>query len=67
MFTRSLFKTPDMIEQHRLLNRVSDPVDEGRIRTTAKHDGGTMTAANLREAHKFQESGAAIGKTTLDW
>jgi hypothetical protein len=27
MFTRSLFKTYDMIEQHRLLNTVADLVD----------------------------------------
>lgn len=67
MFTRSLFETHDMIEQHRLLNRVADLVDAGRIRTTAHHDAGTMTAANLREAHRLQESGGAIGKTTLTW
>lgn len=65
MFTRSLFETPDMIEQHRLLSRVADLVDDGRIRTTANHDGGQMTAENLLEAHRLQESGAAIGKTTL--
>lgn len=67
MFTRSLFATHDMIEQHRLLNRVADLVDSGRIRTTANHDAGTMTAANLRESHRLQESGTAIGKTTLRW
>lgn len=67
MFTRSLFETHDMIEQHRLLNCVADLVDAGRIRTTAHHDAGTMTAANLREAHRLQESGTAIGKTTLTW
>ncbi len=67
MFTRSLFETHDMIEQHQLLNRVADLVDFGRIKTTANHDAGTMTAANLREAHRLQESGTAIGKTILRW
>lgn len=67
MFTRSLFETQDMIEQHRLLNRVADLVEAGRIRTTAHHNAGTMTSANLREAHRLQESGTAIGKTTLTW
>ncbi|WP_349358762.1 zinc-binding alcohol dehydrogenase family protein [Stappia sp.] len=67
MFTRSLFATHDMIEQHRLLSRVADLVDAGRIRTTANHDGGTMTPHTLRAAHQLQESGRAIGKTTLTW
>lgn len=67
MFTRSLFETQDMIEQHRLLSRVADLVDDGRLRTTANHDGGNMTPRNLRAAHRLQESGAAIGKTTLTW
>lgn len=25
MYTRSMFETPDMIEQHNLLNRVAEP------------------------------------------
>lgn len=65
MFARSLFGTPDMIEQHRLLNRTAALVDGGRIRSTANHDGGSMTAANLRQAHLLQETGTAIGKTVL--
>ena len=65
MFTRSLFGTPDMIEQHRLLTRVADLVEQGSIRTTANHDAGGFTVENLREAHRLQESGRAVGKTTL--
>lgn len=66
MFTRSSFETADMVEQHRLLTRVADLVDAGRIATTANRDGGTITAINLRAAHAHQESGAAIGKTVLE-
>lgn len=65
MFTRSLFQTADMIEQHNLLTRLSALVDEGKIRTTANQDGGVMNAENLRAAHLAQESGRAIGKTVL--
>lgn len=65
MFTRSLFETPDMIEQHKLLSSVADLVDAGTIKTTARHDAGEMTIENLRAAHDLQESGRAIGKTTL--
>ncbi len=65
MFTRPAFATADMIVQHDLLNRVADLVDQGRIRTTANRDGGTIDAASLRRAHAWQESGQAIGKTVL--
>ena len=65
MFARPLHNAPDMIEQHRLLNRISELVDQGRIVTTAKQDGGSINAANLRAAHALQESGRAIGKTVL--
>lgn len=66
MFARSSHQTPDMIAQHRLLTRIAALVDEGRLVSTAHHDAGRITAANLRAAHAHQESGAAIGKTTLE-
>ena len=34
MFARAMFTTPDMIEQHNLLNHVANEIDAGRIRTT---------------------------------
>jgi NADPH:quinone reductase-like Zn-dependent oxidoreductase len=34
MYTRSLFETADMIEQHNLLNRVAELIDAGTLRTT---------------------------------
>ena len=66
MYTRSMFGTADMDAQHRLLNRVADAVDDGTLVTTANRAMGTIDAANLREAHKFQETGAAIGKTVME-
>ena len=65
MFARPLFQTDDMIEQKNLLDRVAGLADEGRVRTTANHDAGALTVENLRKAHALQESGSAIGKTTL--
>lgn len=65
MFTRSLYETPDMIEQHRLLNRVADLVAAGRIVATTNRVVEGIDAANLRAAHALQESGTAIGKTVL--
>lgn len=66
MFTRSLFETPDMIQQHHLLAEISALVDEGAIRTTVTNIAGTIHAKNLREVHRMVESGKAIGKTVLE-
>jgi zinc-binding alcohol dehydrogenase family protein len=65
MFTRSLFGTPDMIAQHRLLNEVSGMVDGGLTITTATREMSPINAANLREAHRLVESGRTIGKIVL--
>ncbi|HVV43136.1 MAG TPA: zinc-binding alcohol dehydrogenase family protein [Nitrobacter sp.] len=66
MFTRSSFKTPDMIMQHRLLDDVADLVDDGVIRTTLDQTFGTINAANLRRAHALIESGKSRGKIVLE-
>jgi len=66
MFTRPLFRTPDMIEQHRLLDEVSRLVDQGVLRTTMTRHLGTINAANLTEAHALVESGTMIGKAVLE-
>lgn len=65
MFTRSLFQTPDMIAQHEILNRISELVDNGTLRTTFRESFGTINAANLRAAHASTESGKAHGKSVL--
>lgn len=65
MFARPRFRTPDMIEQHRLLNRAASLIDAGELQTTHAETLGTITAANLREAHRRLESGSTIGKIVL--
>ncbi|MCE5364494.1 zinc-binding alcohol dehydrogenase family protein [Pseudomonas anguilliseptica] len=66
MFTRSLFETADMIEQHHLLDRVAELVDAGTLRTTLGEHFGSINAANLRRAHALLESGTAKGKIVLE-
>ena len=66
MFTRSLFETADMIEQHRLLDRVAELVDAGTLRTTLGEHFGSINATNLRRAHTLLESGTAKGKIVLE-
>ncbi|RZA05355.1 MAG: zinc-binding alcohol dehydrogenase family protein, partial [Proteobacteria bacterium] len=65
MFARPRFRTPDMVEQHRLLNRVASLLDAGELRTTHTETIGAINAANLREAHRRLESGTTIGKLVL--
>jgi NADPH:quinone reductase len=65
MFTRPLFQPPDMVEQHELLNRVADMVDEGTIRTTLTQQLGPINAATLREAHAMVEEGRMVGKVVV--
>ena len=66
MYTRSLFQTEDMVEQHRLLNRVSQLIDDGVLKTTVGEHFGRIDAANLRRAHALLESGKARGKIVLE-
>ncbi|MBO1418832.1 zinc-binding alcohol dehydrogenase family protein [Streptomyces sp. FH025] len=65
MYTRSMYRTADQAAQHRILTRIARLVDAGRLVTTATRDLGPVNAANLRTAHRLQESGTVIGKTTL--
>jgi len=65
MFTRAVFETADMIEQHRLLAKIAQMVDAGSIRTTLSEEFGAINAANLRRAHALIESGRATGKVVL--
>ncbi len=66
MFTRSLFNTPDIEEQSKLLNQVSKLVDEGKIKTTLTEVLGEINAENLKKAHTKIESGSTTGKIVLE-
>jgi zinc-binding alcohol dehydrogenase family protein len=66
MFARSMFQASDMQEQSNLLNRVSDLIDQGYIKTTVGKNLGAINAANLKSAHQELESGRSIGKIVLE-
>lgn len=66
MFTRALYQTPDMIEQHRILDEVSSLIDAGILKTTINERIAGINAANLRTAHARIESGRTIGKIVLE-
>ena len=65
MYTRSMFKTPDMIRQHEILSQMAKLVDEGKIKTTLAECMGSINAMNLKKAHALLESGLARGKIVL--
>ena len=66
MFTRPLFNTPDIEEQQKLLNEVSQMVDQGKLNSTMTDVAGTINAENLTSVHKLIESGKAKGKIVLE-
>lgn len=65
MFTRPVQQTPDMIEQHLLLERVADMVEQGQLVSTATRRMTPISAATLREAHQLVEGGRLVGKLVL--
>ncbi|WP_282610451.1 zinc-binding alcohol dehydrogenase family protein [Pelagibius sp. Alg239-R121] len=66
MFARAMHQTPDMIEQHNLLNHVAAEIDAGHIRTTLAEVLNPINAENLRKAHAMIEAGTAKGKIVLE-
>lgn len=65
MYTRSMFATADMIEQHRLLTTVAQMIEAGVLQSTLTERFGTINADNMRRAHRMIESGRARGKIVL--
>jgi zinc-binding alcohol dehydrogenase family protein len=66
MYTRSMFQTPDMIEQHNLLTEVAGLIDAGQLKTTLGEHFGAINATNLKRAHALLESGRSRGKIVLE-
>jgi len=68
MFTRSMYQTEDMAEQGKLLNQISQLIDNNTLISTCKDIVRPINAANLRSVHQRIEQGKAIGKIVLaDW
>jgi NADPH:quinone reductase-like Zn-dependent oxidoreductase len=66
MFTRSMFQTEDMEEQHRILEQVAGWLDAGKLKTTLTEKLTPISAANMRAAHAKVESGKMVGKLVLE-
>ncbi|HOY12043.1 MAG TPA: zinc-binding alcohol dehydrogenase family protein [Saprospiraceae bacterium] len=67
MYTRSMFETEDMIEQHHILNKLADLLDEGILKTTLNTTLNGFTVDNFKAAHQLLESGKTIGKIAINY
>lgn len=65
MFTRAVHRTPDIAEQHAILERLADLVEEGRVRPVIQECVRPINAETLRAAHERIESGRTLGKIVL--
>ncbi|WP_281632287.1 zinc-binding alcohol dehydrogenase family protein [Flavobacterium luteolum] len=65
MYTRSMYQTEDMVEQHNILNIVADLLDDGILKTTLKTTLNGLSVENLKKAHELLESGRTIGKIAI--
>ncbi|CAA9194599.1 zinc-binding alcohol dehydrogenase family protein [Flavobacterium collinsii] len=65
MYTRSMFETDDMQEQHVILNQLADLLDEGILKSTLNLTLNGLTAGNFKKAHELLESGKTIGKIAI--
>jgi len=65
MFTRSLFKTSDIAQQHAILTRIAELIDTGKIKCTANEAMAPLNVENIIKAHTLLESGKSIGKLTI--
>ncbi len=65
MFTRALFQTEDMQEQHRILNKTAELIAENKLTSTMTEALTGLHAENLREAHRKVETGKMIGKVVV--
>jgi NADPH2:quinone reductase len=67
MYTRSMFETDDIQEQHTILNKIADLLDDGTLKTTLNETFVGLTVDNFKKAHELLESGKTIGKIAISF
>ncbi|TDW51847.1 NADPH2:quinone reductase [Flavobacterium sp. 270] len=65
MYTRSMYQTDDIQEQHVILNKVADLLDQGILKHTLKETLNGFIVENFKKAHQQLESGTTIGKIAI--
>jgi len=67
MYTRSMYQTDDMEQQHHILNELAKLFDNGILKTTLNQTLKGFNVENLKEAHRLLESGKTIGKVVIEY
>ncbi|AIS03126.1 zinc-binding alcohol dehydrogenase family protein [Lactococcus lactis] len=65
MYTKVVSNTSDLKSQHDILNKISQWLDNGQLKTTMTENFGEINATNLRIAHEKIEKNKTIGKIVL--
>ena len=65
MFARPLHRTPDMVEQHRLLAHVATLVEDDLLEPVIAQELSPINAENLTRAHQIVREGRSAGKVVL--
>lgn len=65
MFTRSMFNTPDIAQQGKILHDVAQLVDAGKLQGTASEVLHGLSVETLQQAHALVLEGHMRGKVTI--
>ncbi|VFP83928.1 Zinc-binding alcohol dehydrogenase family protein [Candidatus Erwinia haradaeae] len=65
MYTRSLFHTPDLSRQGKILNHISQMIDQGKITTSLKKELYGLNIDTLSKAHELVLEGHMCGKAVI--
>lgn len=65
MFTRSMYNTDDIIEQHNILNNVAELIDDNKILSITSSSLSPIDRENIIKAHTMIERGDMIGKMII--
>lgn len=67
MFTRSMYQTNDILQQHDILNKAAELFDDGTLHATLTTTLSGLSADNFRKAHRQLESGSTVGKIVIEY
>ena len=67
MFTRSMFHTEDIKEQHYILTKAAELFDKRILHSTLTATLSGLSADNFKTAHQQLESGSTIGKLAIEY
>lgn len=67
MFTRSMFETPDMGYQGKLLQEVASMLDNGDLQGTAQEYLSGLSVDTFRRGHQMSETSRTVGKIVISY